>query len=182
MAAPILARSGDAIGPIDGRLWTVVPRYDGGAVAWSASATPTIRSCSPSAQSVSIAPASRTTMRLASSGTSVSPWACRTSRGADESTAAASFAQDSSGLRALPNTPALAIFVVLVARVLGVSLVGFSVQPDTVAVTSAADIAAAPHNLAVCTRSNLPGEPSNTRVGPRKSPVSTVASLKYDSV
>src|ERR1700738_4514252 len=54
-------------------------------------------------------------MRCGSARTVLVPAACRTSRsGGPGSTAAGSGAHDSSGLRPLPRTPALAILVVLV--------------------------------------------------------------------
>src|SRR3954453_4715876 len=74
-----------------------------------------MRDCSPRARSAASGPPDNTTMRWGSAVTSVLPAACRTSRiGGPSSSGAGSGAQDSSGLRWLPSTPAPAILVVLV--------------------------------------------------------------------
>src|SRR5258707_9272448 len=74
-----------------------------------------MRDCRPSANSASSWSPDSTTMRWGSARPVLVPAACRTSRsGGPGSTAAGSGAHDSSGLRPLPSTPALAILVVLV--------------------------------------------------------------------
>jgi hypothetical protein len=74
-----------------------------------------MRDCNPSAHNVSSWSVASTTIRLGSALTAVAPAAWRTSRsGGPGSTGAASGAQDWSGRRSLPSTPAPAILVVLV--------------------------------------------------------------------
>ena len=133
--------------PTPGTSWMTLPRYDGWRSDPSGNAAATTRDCRPSAQSMSSWSPESTTMRCGSSRTSVSPAAWRTGRsGGPGSTGVGSGAQDSSGLRSLPSTPALAIFVVLVTTDCSPSAGGSSPpsdpQPLTTVMASAAVIAA----------------------------------------
>src|SRR5882757_10389354 len=88
-----------------------------------------MRDCRPSAHSASSWSPDSTTMRCGSARTVLVPAACRTSRsGGPGSTATGSGAHDSSGLRPLPSTPALAILVVLVTT--DCSAPGAGLPPD----------------------------------------------------
>src|SRR3954469_822098 len=171
--------SGSLRVPAPGTSCTTVPRYDGWLVLPSGSAAATMRDCRPSAHSASSWSPDSTTMRCGSARTVVVPAAWRTSRsGGPGSSAATSAAQDSSGLRWLPSTPAPAILVVLVTTDCSPAGALSPPDPQLASVTTTATTAAV--EPATTPARRLPISTSPTVTSGHVPPGSATPSGNYD--